>query len=61
MKKLIEALHVIQDECNSHSDKYGNYLCDECALSSDSGKKCLVTDLFPYNWLINDEVKKALL
>lgn len=55
MKKLIEALHVIQDECEKQKD------CVDCPLSTKEGQFCSVTDLSPDNWKINDEVQKALL
>ena len=56
MKKLIEALHIIKDECNKHLD------CDDCCpMWSDDACVCCVTDLEPTDWKINDEVQKALL
>lgn len=55
MKKLIEALHVIQEECN----KYPNSCTYECPFyHKDRG--CLILQK-PNFWQINDEVKKALL
>lgn len=57
MKKLIEALHVIQDECR----KYAYADCVDCPLVNDSGRLCRVTDAIPDHWEINDEVQKALL
>ena len=54
MKKLIEALHVIQDECGKYDQS-----CNGCPLKTDYG--CMVTDLEPYDWKINDEAIKALL
>lgn len=53
MKKLIEALHVIQDECKKHDD------CECCPLYVNL--VCGVNDLDPDNWKINDEAQKALL
>ena len=53
MKKLIEALHIIQDTCALNKN------CADCPLSS--GNACAVTDTDPDNWKINDEVQKALL
>ena len=61
MKELIEALHVIQDECKSHCDKSGNFYCKECPMWSDDSNVCGITDMTPDNWKINDEVQKALL
>lgn len=58
MKKLIEALHVIQDEC----EKYGkNDNCCNCPMWSDESHVCCVYDLYPCDWKINDQVQKALL
>ena len=51
MKKLIEALHVIQDECLSHNE------CDDCPLYN---KGCQVNK-HPDTWTINDAPQKALL
>ena len=56
MKKLIEALHVIQEECEKHYDNCGN-----CPMFCECGCCCSVTDLQPHDWKINDEVQKALL
>lgn len=61
MKKLIEALHVIQDECNSHTEKYGFRNCSKCPLSNKDVTDCLVRKDNPYEWKINDEVQRALL
>ena len=61
MKKLIEALHVIKDECLSHFDKEGNLNCYKCRLSANGGAECLVSHDSPDAWKINDEVPKALL
>lgn len=60
MKKLNEALHVIQDECNKHVNSQGDYDCYACPLCYVDGH-CAVIDLTPDNWKINDEVQKALL
>ena len=60
MKKLIEALHVIQDECNRHYIN-GQYCCKGCPMSCTDGEVCCVSDLVPCHWKINDEVEKALL
>ena len=56
MKKLIEALHVIKDECNKHK-----WLCDSCPMWSDEAHCCCVKDVEPSAWKINDDVQKALL
>ena len=56
MKKLIEALHVIQEECRKHEGK-----CYECCLGSDDGCTCRVSDTSPDSWKINDAPQKALL
>lgn len=53
MKKLIEALHVIQDECKSHGS------CNDCPLYGEEG--CKITDIEPSCWQINDNLLKALL
>ena len=55
MKKLIEALHTIQNECN----KYEKADCEDCPLYVCGG--CAVQDTDPSSWKINDEVQKALL
>jgi hypothetical protein len=56
MKKLIEALHVIQDECAKHIK------CTECPLYNGH---CGLKEpyKFPGYWLINDsgDGDKALL
>lgn len=54
MKKLIEALHVIQDECKRYND------CTNCPMGTKDFE-CLLRDLDPCDWKINDEVQKALL
>ena len=56
MKKLIEALHVVQDECKKHERE-----CDVCPLFSKTARVCAITDVEPDFWKINDEVQKALL
>lgn len=55
MEKLIEALHVIQEECDKHYDH-----CGTCPMYSEDGHCCSVTDLKPTNWKINDNVKVML-
>ena len=57
MKKLIEALHVIQDECKKHIK------CkEEPACPFYINGSCGVKDEYPEYWEINDmEVQKALL
>ena len=52
MKKLIEALHVIQDECRKCDD------CKDCPLLVN--RLCGV-QADPCDWEINDETQKALL
>lgn len=59
MKKLIEALHVIQNECKKYVYSDGDPDCDNCPLSCNGN--CAVMDLPPDSWKINDEVQKALL
>lgn len=54
MKELIEALHVIQDECKTHDPK-----CTECPLFVCGS--CGVVDLEPADWKINEAPQKALL
>ena len=61
MIELIEALHVIQDECESHKNKIGFHDCKSCPLSNMKVNRCLVGEQFPDYWKINDEVQKALL
>lgn len=56
MKKLIEALHTIQNVCNEYDDD-----CRKCPLSRVDGPMCRVTETTPNAWKINDEVQKALL
>lgn len=60
MKKLIEALHVIQDECNKHLRDDDILECKDCPLGMENGI-CCVMDLQPSFWKINDEVQKVLL
>ena len=60
MKKLIEALHVIQDECNSYVNREGEFDCESCPLSKDA-RFCRVTEATPNAWEINDKVQKVLL
>ena len=55
MKKLIEALYIIQDECKKHRDGH----CSECPMSFEG--VCCVYDLKPDSWKINDNAQKALL
>ena len=59
MRKLIEELHVIKDECAKH-EKVGVY-CKECPMYSEESEQCLVTSEYPSFWSINDNVGKALL
>lgn len=56
MKKLIEALHVIKDECMKHYDN-----CGDCPMFCEKACVCAVTDLKPNDWEINDEIQRALL
>jgi len=62
MKKLIEALHVIQNECVTHS-----CICNECPMGREAeegaeyGHTCLLIRNVPYRWQINDAIQKALL
>ena len=55
MKKLIEALKVIKEECEKHD------VCKECPFGSGDGFVCCVEDTTPDNWKINDKPTKALL
>ena len=55
MKELIDALHVIQDECKKH-DKDGG--CKECPLQYEEGL-CYISDWTPNAWRINDKVQRA--
>ena len=55
MKKLIEALHVIQEECNKHP----NTCVDECPFYHKN-RGCAILEK-PNFWKINDEAQKALL
>ncbi len=57
MKKLIEALHVIQDECAKNERG-----CKTCPLSSsEQSDYCALSESTPMQWKINDEFQKALL
>ena len=60
MKKLIEALHVIQDECKKHIRNDYIIECKDCPLGSENSV-CRIMDIEPYDWKINDEIQKALL
>lgn len=51
MKKLIEALHVIQEECNKRDD------CNKCPFYSNG---CKIHDDYPFDWEI-EESQKVLL
>lgn len=58
MKKLIEALHVIQEECEKHGA-----FCENCPLSKSykDHVECIPRTTNPNHWIINSEVQKALL
>lgn len=56
MKKLIEALHVIQEECNKYEKE-----CFDCPLYCEKEQGCAVCENQPHLWKINDEIQKALL
>ena len=58
MKELIDALHVIQDECKKH-DEEGN--CRNCMLFCEDCNSCAVIKHTPDLWEINDRVQRALL
>ena len=58
MKELIDALHVIQNECKKH-DVEGT--CKNCMLFREDGSSCAVTEHTPDIWKINDNVQRALL
>ena len=60
MKKLIEALHVIKEECQKHVTSDGKKNCKDCPLGYDDNY-CMAVDLLPCFWKINDEIQKALL
>ena len=53
MDKLVEALHVIQDECKENEG------CRNCPMIVDG--VCGIMDTEPCDWRINDEIQKALL
>ena len=57
MKELIEALHVIQDECNRSE------CCKTCRMCTQIENRiiCNVVEKLPEAWKINDEAQKALL
>jgi hypothetical protein len=56
MKELIDALHVIQDECKKHDGTSG---CRECPLQNEHN--CAVLEHSPECWKINDNIQRALL
>lgn len=58
MKELIDALHVIQNECKKH-DEEGN--CEKCMLYKMDQYRCAVIENTPNLWEINDGIKRALL
>lgn len=58
MKELIDALHVIQNECKRHS-RNGNGDCENCPMYD--GAECSVVCLTPESWKINDNAQRALL
>lgn len=53
MKKLIEALHVIQEECKKYT------VCSRCPMGTEEGD-CKLRDENPFEWKINKQ-EKALL
>lgn len=57
MKKLIEALHVIQDECNKHC--YED--CATCPMYCEDDEDGCLAKCEPSEWKINDKPYKALL
>ena len=56
MKELIDALHVIQNECKKHD---GEGVCKNCPMYD--GEECSVISIIPSQWKINDKAQKALL
>lgn len=60
MKKLVEALHVIQDECKKHYERQ-QVQCKNCPMWHEDERVCCVTDLEPHNWEINDKPHRVLL
>lgn len=58
MKELIDALHVIQDECKKHDMEC---TCKNCMLFKAEGCTCAVTERMPRLWEINDKIHRALL
>ena len=57
MQELINALHIIKEECEKH-DEQG---CYECPMFCDEHGGCSVTNTSPNNWEINDHIQRALL
>lgn len=59
-EKIIEALHVLQDTCNTYYCDYpeeGLGSCDKCPLNTkvaDGVYICTVSDLIPSNWDIGE-------
>lgn len=58
MKELIDALHVIQNECKKHD---GEDICLNCPLFDEKFSKCIVIAHTPERWKINDTIQRALL
>ena len=58
MKELINALHVIQNECKKQ-DGAGN--CENCMLFKEKNGSCAVIEETPDMWEINDNIQRALL
>lgn len=55
MKKLIDALHIIQEECINYIN------CEDCPMYSEDAKACAVTYVEPAKWIINDYVCKVMI
>ena len=58
MKELIDALHVIQDECRKHD---GKGACETCPMFCVENDSCALTNCTPNLWEINDNIQRALL
>lgn len=56
MKKLIDALKVIQDECNKYAESDDG--CADCPMGNDEGD-CLANYSVPCEWTIDDRTRKV--
>lgn len=54
--EIVNALKVIQSVCEENEK--GNSGCTGCCFLDDDTKTCLINNMYPCNWLINEPVEK---